>query len=88
MVIYSQEPTALQATVGESVVMLDPQTFSFYSLNPFARRIWDLLGERSLEEDQIVAVLVDEFEVQPDECAAAVDEFLQTAMAKGLVICE
>jgi hypothetical protein len=66
----------LFSDVEESIMMMDIEKGSYYSLDGPAARIWALLETpRTLPE--ICAVLVDEFEVEPDACASDTAEFVE-----------
>ena len=53
-------------------------------LNPVGSRVWELIdGRRSVEE--IIEVIVQEFEVVPAEAGEDVRRFVQELLDKGLV---
>lgn len=57
---------------------------SIYSLNPVATAIWQTLAEpRSAEE--VVQVLTEEFEAEPEKIVADVQSFLGEMQSAGLL---
>lgn len=71
-------------TVSGEVVILHLDDGVYYGLNPVGTRIWQLL-EQPQRLEQIVDVIVAEFEVERDRCAADVRELLEELSARGLV---
>ena len=74
----------LAAHLEGEAVLLDLETKRYYRLNATAARIWKGL-EQSLEPPQIVAVLVDEFDVDAATARAEVERALVDLRARGLV---
>jgi hypothetical protein len=85
---YSRQPQALHATVGEDLVVLNPESLAYYEFNDVGARIWELLGAGALDEDQLVAALLAEYEIDESRCHQSVGAFLADAEAKGLVTVE
>lgn len=69
-----------RAIVDEMVLVPIRQTAgevdSIYTLNPVGSRIWELVDGQRRAAD-IHTIIVDEFEVSPDEASADLIEFLQ-----------
>lgn len=56
-----------------------------YTTNEVGGRTWDLIdGKRSLQE--ILAIIVDEYDVTPDEAKADVEEFVKQLVEAGCVL--
>ncbi len=61
------------ATQGDATVLMDVASGRYFTLNDVAGRIWALLETpRSLPE--LISILADEYEVQPDRLAPDVAE--------------
>ena len=73
-----------EASVDDVTLLLNAETGRYHSLNPVAARIWDLLAE-PVDEEAIVAGLLAEFDVTPDDCRQAVSTFLTGLRERGLV---
>ena len=83
---YQRSPDALHAEVNGSLILMNVESMAYFEFNDVAKRIWDLLSDGVWAEEQIVAVLVDEYDVQPERCRAAVATFLNQALEKGFVV--
>jgi hypothetical protein len=78
-------PSAVDAVVDGQTVILSPLDFSYHTLDPVGARIWALLAEpRSMQE--VVAVLCDEYAVEPEQCRGDVIPFLERMAAIGAVV--
>lgn len=78
-------PQAISRVVdGEAVIVL-PESGQVGVLNEVGTRVWELAdGTRSLEE--IVAAILEEFEVTPERARQDVDAFVQELVEKGMLI--
>jgi pyrroloquinoline quinone biosynthesis protein D len=76
--------TASRVFSGEAVV-ITPAENKVRMLNPVGSRIWELAdGARSVAE--IVAVLTDEFDVDPERAQRTTLDLLDTLAAKDLIV--
>lgn len=74
----------LHADIEDELIVLCPDTQTYYSFNPVGGRIWELVQEpRSVEE--IRDAIVREYDVPPDRCEADVLEFLESLSERDLV---
>ena len=69
--------------IEDSFVVLSPEASSYFAFNPSATDIWDLLAEPRSPE-QIVAVLMEKYEVSHEICANSVYRILDELSVKGL----
>ena len=83
MILVKAPTTASRVIEGEAVI-LSMETKVLRGLNPVGSRIWELIdGQRSVEE--IVGVIVKEFDVEPARADEDVRGFVQEVLDKGLV---
>jgi hypothetical protein len=74
--------TASRLIAGEAVI-LSLDTKVLRGLNPVGSRVWDLIdGQRTL--DDIVAIIVAEFDVTPPQALTDVQAFVRELIDKGL----
>ncbi len=84
MILSRSPKTAWRVIEGEAVI-LSLDTKAFRGLNPVGSRVWELIdGRRSV--DEIVEVIVREFDVTPERAAADVQTFVRELLDKELVI--
>ena len=71
--------------IDDEVVMMSIETGEYYGLNPVASRIWELL-EKPHTFDQLINLLMQEFDIDQAGCHNDVTEFLNRMIEKKLVI--
>lgn len=71
--------------VGEALVVLSVDAGVFHEFNDVAGRIWEMLGDGPLTTEEICTRLVEEYDVDPQRCLAAVRKFLADAEEDDLV---
>ena len=74
----------LHQEVGGETVLLDLDSEQYFGLDAIGTRIWALLGEGRCAEE-IVAVLLDEYDVDRERLAADVHELLGALLDAGLI---
>lgn len=83
MIVTKAPTTAWRIIEGEAVI-LSMETKVLRGLNPVGSRIWELIdGRRSVEE--IAQLIIQEFDVQPEEAAKDVRSFVDELLGRGLV---
>jgi len=83
MIVEKAPTTAWRLIEGEAVI-LSLETKVLRGLNPVGSRIWELIdGRRSVEE--IIGVIVEEFDVTPEAAARDVRDFVEELLGRGLV---
>lgn len=75
----------LSAPLDDTLLMMDLDEGLYYEAAGAGGRIWELLAEPATAEE-IVAVLLAEFAVEPAQCAAEVAAFIDDLLAHGLVV--
>ena len=86
MPTYWRADNTVHTDVEDTLVVLAPATAEFFALNPVAARVWELVADGPVSDDDLVSRLLDEFEVEPERCRASVAEFLTNAVAAGIVV--
>lgn len=86
-VLYKRNESLIVATMNEETVMMDVLSGKYYSLGVTGGAIWNILEEpTSLEE--IIEKLLQEFNVDKGVCSIQVQQFLEDAIAKEIIIIE
>jgi hypothetical protein len=81
-VVASKDVVA--CAVENNAVLLNLTDGTYHELNPVAARIWELSKEPRTGEE-IAALLVEEYDVEPDSCQRDVYEVLDSMLSKGLL---
>lgn len=83
MILVKASTSAWRLIAGEAVI-LSLDTKVLRGLNAVGSRVWDLIdGQRTV--DDIVGVIVEEFDVPPPQASADVQAFVRELLDKGLV---
>jgi len=84
MTTYRRTVDLMEAELGDELVALDPDAGACFGFNSVATSVWRLLAEpRSFE--QLRDALLDEYDVEIEQCASELRELLQDLSDKGLV---
>ncbi|TXH45201.1 MAG: PqqD family protein [Actinobacteria bacterium] len=86
MYSIARNPEVLHATVGEALVLLNPETLAYFEFNEVGVAIWQMLDGGAMSEVAVVGQLLADFEVDEDRCRGAVGAFVDQAEAKGLLV--
>lgn len=71
--------------VGDETILLDLETGTYFTLNPVGALVWKGLENGSTREE-ILASVLDRFEVDPPTAAADIQEYLHDLISQGLVV--
>lgn len=85
MIRYRRNSKTISGRLHDELVMMDPEQGKYFSLNPVATRIWDLL-ELSLSVEELCRMLTDEYDVGHARCLSEVEEYLAVMVRLGLVL--
>jgi hypothetical protein len=82
--IVTKAPTTAWRLIEGEAVLLSMETKVLRGLNPVGSRVWELIdGRRSVEE--IIGLIVEEFDVTPEDAAQDVRGFVKELLDRGLV---
>jgi hypothetical protein len=82
---YVRNSKTISGRLHDEMVMMDIEQGKYFSLNPVATRIWDLL-ESPLALDELYLALMEEYEVDTYQCRSDVEELLEQMISLGLII--
>lgn len=66
---YIRNNETISGKLEDELVTMDIEKGKYFSLNPVATRIWELL-EQPLELEELCKILMEEYEVEADQCRA------------------
>lgn len=85
--VVSVAPEQLSCALGDESAILNLRNTVYYGLDPVGTRIWNLLqqpiGVRELRDR-----LMDEYEVDADQCEDDLLSLLETMRTEGLILVE
>ncbi|MCA1653699.1 MAG: PqqD family protein [Sphingomicrobium sp.] len=82
--IYQRSKQLMEAALGDELVALDPEGGHCFAFNAPASAVWRLL-EIPRSRESLRDALLEQFEVEPNECASDVATLLEDLMVKGLI---
>jgi hypothetical protein len=83
--LYKRAIDLMEAELGDELVALDPTAGECFGFNNVAASVWrELAQPKSFE--QLRDALLDEYEVQPDQCAEELEGLLRNLTARGFVV--
>ncbi|MDP4291707.1 MAG: PqqD family peptide modification chaperone [Bacteroidota bacterium] len=74
--LYYRNSQIIDGELDNNQVMMHIEKGKYYGLNPVGKRIWELVEQPRSFED-IVAVLLSEFNVSEEQCREEVKAFLE-----------
>ena len=84
MIIYKRAIDLMEAELGDELVALDPNAGECFGFNSVATSVWRQLGEPKSFE-QLRDALLEEYQVEPEQCTDELRELLDDLSARGLV---
>jgi hypothetical protein len=82
--VYKRRTELMEAELGDELVGLDPAAGECFGFNSVATSVW-----RELQEPksfaQLREALLDEYEVEPEQCSHELQELLDDLSSKGLI---
>ncbi|HOW26117.1 MAG TPA: PqqD family protein [Bacteroidales bacterium] len=85
MVKYIRNNKTISGRLHDELVMMDLDQGKYFSLNPVATAIWDML-EKQLTPGEICRKLMEQYEVDYAQCMADVSAHLEEMVKLRLVI--
>jgi len=85
MIRYIRNSKTISGRLHDELVMMDIGQGKYFSLNPVATRVWDLL-ENPLSLDELCGRLMEEYEVDIEQCRAEVTEVISEMVKLGVVL--
>ena len=82
---WRRDPDLPHQRLDEDTVVVDPRRREVHLLNETASRVWELLASpRSI--DELVSLLVEEYEAPFDEVHASTVELVHDLESKGILL--
>ena len=75
----------LSSKIDEEAILMSFEAESYFSLNPIGSRVWDLLSKQAATIDELIVLLMEEFEVDETTCREDVQHFIDDMSTKKLI---
>lgn len=79
-----RDPDLVQTDMDGYTMLMSIESGKFFSINPLGSRIWEIL-ERPARLDAVCQTLLEEFEIEPEQCQEEVVAFLESLLNQRLV---
>lgn len=84
-VSYQIAPQQLYSEIGDEAVILDLNSGVYYGLNETGNQIWQWL-QQPKSESEIVSLILEEYDVSPEQGASDVKALLQEMIKSGIIV--
>ncbi len=85
---YRQNPSLPATVLGGEAALVTPTDSRLHVLNDVATRVWQLCDDKGMTLDELVAALLEEFEVSEEVARAETLAFVQDGLARGLLLAD
>jgi|SRR5579862_4093720 len=85
--IVSVAPEQLSCALGDESAILNLKNTVYYGLDPVATRIWNLI-QQPISVRELKGRLMDEYDVDADQCESDLLSLLETLLNEGLILVE
>jgi hypothetical protein len=85
MTKYIRNNKTISGRLHDEMVMMDMDQGKYFSLNHSATAIWELL-EKPITSAELSRLLMEEYEVEPEQCKKEVEDHLNEMVKLGLVL--
>lgn len=82
---YRRNKQILDGELDDNQVMMHLEKGKYFGLNPVGKRIWELI-EQPKSYDELIQILLAEYEVSAEQCTQEVQSFLNKAINYDIVV--
>ena len=83
--IISRNENMLFSKLDDELVMMSIQNNEYYGLDNIGTRIWEII-EKPISFSDLMKIILDEYEVNENECKEDILEFLNLLMEKKAIV--
>lgn len=84
MTKYIRNNETISGRLHDEMVMMDIDKGKYYSMNPVATNIWELL-EKPLSVDQLSQKMIQDYEVDASTCKKDVKKFIGEMLSLSII---
>ncbi len=82
---WQVNPEVLSSKIDEEAILMSFEAESYFGLDPVGSRIWELLSKQPATLDELVVLLIDDYEINEKTCREHVKQFIDDMWAKKLI---
>ena len=81
---YIRNNESVSGKLQDEQVILDIEKGKYFSLNPVATLIWEIL-EQPLSVDHLCKKLLEEYDVETEKCRVETTDYIEEMIKNGLI---
>jgi hypothetical protein len=85
--LLRRNPEMVFSNMDDEIVLMSVENSEYYGLDPVGSRIWELLVN-SKKFSELITVLLEEYDVSPEECRRDMTAFLIDLAEKKIILIE
>ncbi len=75
----------LSSKIDEEAILMSIEAESYFGLDPVGSRIWELLSNQPATTNDLVEILMKEYDVDKATCSTQVQQFIDEMISKNLI---
>ncbi len=83
---WQVSPEVLSSKIDEEAILMSFEAESYFGLDPVGSRIWELLSKQAATANELVVLLMGEYEINETTCREDVQKFIDDMLAKKLIL--
>jgi hypothetical protein len=85
---WKTSPKVLSSKLDEEVILMSIEADSYFGVDPVGSYIWELLAKNPATIEELVIMLMDEYEVDENTCKNDVEFFISEMSTRNLIFQE
>jgi hypothetical protein len=82
---WQVSPKVLSSKIDDEVILMSFEADSYFGLDPVASSIWQLIDKQPSTIDELVQLLLEEYEIDEHSCRNDVQKFIDEMSEKKLI---
>ncbi len=82
---WQVDSEVLSSKIDDEAILMSIEADSYFGLDPVGSRIWEILSAEAKTMDELVALLMEEYEVEEKQCREDVSHFVEDMENRKLI---
>ena len=79
----SQE--VLSSKIDDEIILMSIKADAYFGIDPVGSQVWEILSKHPLTTNEIVQLMMEDYEVDEETCRADVQAFIDDMYARKLI---
>ena len=84
--IWQVSQKVLSSKIDEEIILMSIEADSYFGLDAIATHIWELLSKQPATTNELVQILMEEYEVDEETCRKDVQTFVDDMSLRKLIV--